>query len=217
MSSPSTLADLPGVPESALPPDLLAQLPESTSPAPWHCRVRAVVWVQKATAPLPSGSPYAGQVLPLTFGAVVDYLETPVGPYREVFAGPLLRRAGRPLAHIPFIAVDSLASVHGGRAHWQLPKAMASFSGDIGAGHAAVTGDGWTVLVGSTSYGPRLPVVSPFGSAQGGRTTPVDLRGRGRLARVEVTATGPTLTGWLGSGRHPGMVAEGRMVVHPAR
>ena len=217
MTSSATLADLPGVPESALPAELLAQLPASTTPAPWSCRVRAVVWVQRSQAPLPAGSPYAGLALPLTFGAFVDYLETPVGPYREVFAGPLLRRVGRPLAHIPFIAVDSLASVHGGRAHWQLPKAMAAFSGDIGGGDASVTGDGWSVRVSATSYGPRLPVVSPFGSAQGGRTAPVDLRGRGRLSRVHVTAQGPTLTGWLGTGTHPGLVAEGRMVVHPAR
>jgi hypothetical protein len=215
-TEPTSLADLPGVPESALPAALLEQLPASTTPAPWHCRVRAVVWVQRAPSPLPAGSPYAGKVLPLTVGAVVDYLDTPVGPYREVFAGPLLRRAGRPLVHIPFIAVDSLASVHGGRAHWALPKAMASFTGDIGAGHAVVRGDGWSVLVGATAYGPRLPIVSPFGSAQRGRTAAVDLRGRGRLARVEVTATGPSLTGWLGTGRHAGTVAEGSMVVHPA-
>jgi hypothetical protein len=212
----TTLADLPGVPESTLPAALLAQLPASTSPAPWHCRVRAVVWVQRAPSPLPDDSPYAGRVLPVTVGAVVDYLETPVGPYREVFAGPLLRRLGRPLVHVPFMAVDSLASVHGGRAHWQLPKAMASFSGDVGAGHAAVRGDGWSVVVRPSAYGPRLPIVSPFGSSQAGRTAAVDVRGRGRLARVEVTAEGPSLTGWLGSGRHAGTVAEGRMVVHPA-
>jgi hypothetical protein len=220
--TPASLADLPGVPESRLPADLLARLPSSTSPPPWHCRVRAVVWVQRAQAPLPAASPYAGGVLPLTLGAVVDYVETPVGPYREVFAGPLLRRAGRPLVHIPFMAVDSLASVHGGRAHWQLPKTMAAFRGDVVAGSADVTGDGWSVRVRAAAYGPRLPVLSPFGSAQtghGGRrlSAAVDLRGRGRLARVEVTAQGPTLSGWLGSGRHVGVVAEGTMVVHPSR
>jgi hypothetical protein len=214
--STRTLADLPCVPESRLPAELLARLPASTSPPPWHCRVRAVLWFQRATAPLPTGSPYARRVLPVTVGAVVDYLETPVGPYREVFAGPLLRRLGRPTAHIPFMAVDALASVHGGRAHWQLPKTMASFSGDIAAEQALVTGEGWSVQVSAAPYGPRLPLVAPFGSAQGGRTAAVDLHARGRLARVQVAARGPTLSGWLGSGSHAGIVAEGRMVVHPA-
>jgi hypothetical protein len=210
------LLDLPAVVESALPEALLAQLPAGTSPPPWDCRVRAVVWLQRGTAPLPPGSPYAGRVLPLTMAAFVDYLDSPVGTYREVFAGPLVRRVGRPSVHIPFIAVDSLPSVHGGRAHWGLPKACARFDGDIGSGRASATGDGWSVEVTASPTGVPLPLVGRFSNAQAAGRAAVVLRGRGRLARVHVRAQGPTLTGWLGAGTHLGVVASGRMVVHAA-
>jgi hypothetical protein len=211
------LADACAVPESRVPADLLASLPLTTSAPPWHCRLRAVVWVQRAVAPLPSGSPYAGRALGLTVGAVVDYLDTPVGPYREVFAGPLLRARGWPTLHVPFIAVDSTPSVSGGRAHWQLPKVLAGFSGDVGAGSATVTGDGWSVGVAAAARGPRLPFAAVLAASQGGRRAALRLRGRGRLARVQVEAIGPSLSGWLGKGRHPGVVASGRMVVGPAQ
>lgn len=209
----SDLADLECLPESRLPADLLARLPSSTPGPPWDCRVRAVVWVQKAPSPLPSSFRYAGRVRALTVGAVVDYLSSPVGPYREVFAGPLLRGTVLPVVHIPFIAVDSLPSVHGGRAHWSLPKALAQFSVD---GRTA-TGDGWSVAVTAVERGPRLPLRGPLVNAQTEQRAVISLRGRGRLARVHVAATGLVLGGWLGTGTHHGVVAEGRMLVQPPR
>lgn len=207
------LGDLPSVPESRLPAGLLAALPATTPAPPWDCRVRAVLWVQRGRPPLPAGSPFAGRARALTVGAVVDYLDTPVGPYREVFAGALLRGPLLPVVHVPFIAVDSLPSVHGGRAHWQLPKAVATFTGDVRAGRATATGDGWTVAVDAAPAGPRLPLLGRLGCDQGRGPARISLRGRGRLARVRVRAAGPALTGWLGTGTHVGVLAEGRMVV----
>ena len=55
------LTDLPCVPESRLPAELAAQLPDATPPAPWPCRVRAVLWVQRAESPLPAASPFSGR------------------------------------------------------------------------------------------------------------------------------------------------------------
>lgn len=209
----STLADLECLPESRLPAELAAQLPASTPGPPWDCRVRAVVWVQRAPSPLPSSFRYAGRVRTLTIGAVVDYLESPVGPYREVFAGPLLRGTVLPVVHVPFIAVDSLPSVHGGRAHWSLPKAVATFCSD---GRTA-TGDGWSVAVDVVERGPRLPLRGPLVNAQTEQRAVISLRGRGRLARVHVAAEGLVLGGWLGTGTHRGVVAEGRMLVQAPR
>ena len=211
------LAQLPCLPESRLPAGVLEQLPEHSAPPPWDCRVRAVIWFQRAASPLPSDAAFAGRVRAVAVGAVVDYLETPVGPYREVFAGPLLRGTVLPVVHVPFIAVDSLPSVHGGRAHWALPKALAAFSGEAGQGGATVTGDGWSVAVSAAPRGPRLPLPGPLVAQQDERRALVQLRGRGRLARVRVEAHGPTLSGWLGTGTHVGAVAEGRMVVQPPR
>lgn len=212
-----SVADLPCLPESRLPAGLLDRLPETTPAPPWDCRVRAVVWLQRAPSPLPSSSRFAGRVRPVALGAMVDYLESPVGPYREVFAGPLLRGTLLPVVHVPFIAVDSLASVHGGRAHWALPKTVAQFAGDVGSGQVTATGEDWTVAVDATARGPRLPVRWPLVSAQTEQRAVVSLRGRGRLARVHVAATGLTLSGWLGTGTHPGLVAEGRMLVQAPR
>lgn len=213
------------LPESRLPDELLAQLPTSTPAPPWNCRVRATVWWQRAPSPLPSSSPYAGRVRPLAAGAMVDYLESPVGPYREVFVGQLLRGTMLPVLHVPFIAVDSLASVHGGRAHWALPKALASFEGDPGSGQVTARGaetagsTPWSVQVHAEPRGPRLPLVGPLWTAQAPTTrAKASLRGTGRLALVTVSATGLTLPGWLTSAsgpRHLGVVAEGRMQVHP--
>jgi hypothetical protein len=211
------LLDLPSVVESALPEALLSQLPDSTSPPPWSCAVRAVVWLQRSAAPVPPGSPFQDRALGLTMGAFVDYLDSPVGSYREVFAGPFVKQAGRPLVHIPFIAVDSLPSVHGGRAHWGLPKTVASFTGDVATGRARAEGDGWAVEVDARAGGLPVPLVGTFANAQAGGSATVTLRGRGRLARVRVTASGPTLSGWLGAGAHAGVVASGRMTISAPR
>jgi hypothetical protein len=210
------LADVPGVPETVLPDELLARLPASTPPPPWRLPARSVVWVQAGRAPLPAGSPYAGSALPVTLAALIDYLDSPVGPYREVFAGTLLRRLGRPTVHVPFIAVDSLPSLQAGRAHWALPKTLASFDGELG-GRTAVRGDGWSLDVDVRVVGPPLPSAVPFVCAQAGRVASTTVAGIVRAARVAVSASGPSLGGWLGSGRHAGFVARGRILVRPVR
>jgi hypothetical protein len=206
---------LPGLPESVLPEVLLAQLPATTPCPPWDCRVRAVVWLQRTAAALPASSPWAGRVLPVTVGAVVDYLDSPVGRYREVFAGPLLRRRGRPVVHVPFMAVDSLPSVHGGRAHWGLPKSLAAFEGDVAAGDVTATGQGWSLALRTARRGVPVPMLARFGNDSVAGRADVVVRGRGRATLVHVSAEGPTLTGWLGTGTHLGVSGAGRLVVGP--
>lgn len=201
---------MPGVPETAVPVEVLDRLPVSSPPPPWRLPARAVVWVGTGLPrPAPAGA------WPVTVAALVDYLDSPVGPYREVFAGVLVRRLGLPTVHVPFIAVDSLPSLRAGRVHWSLPKALATFAGDVGD-RVSVAGEGWSIEVAVHSYGPRLPAAAPVLSAQGDRRTLVTVRGTVRAARVTVAAAGPTLGGWLGHGRHAGFVASGHVVVHPA-
>ncbi len=225
--SPDALADLPGAPESALPADVLAQLPATTPAPPWPTRVEATVWWHRAAPDavraLPEGLRGAAG-LRVTVGALIRYLDTPVGPYEEVLAVPVLLRSRGLRVSIPFIAVDSVASVHGGRAHWGLPKALARFE-RAGAGVTAV-GDGWRVQGTPTAWGPPLPVRLPFSGTQlpGGvaRTARSSARGRGRLARVAVevdsAAAGEpgSIAGWLRPGRHPGAVLTARLEVGPA-
>jgi hypothetical protein len=205
------VAAVPGLPETAVPAPVLDRLPATSPPPPWRLRTRAVVWLSGGRPPVPGY-----RTLPVTIAAVVDYLDGPVGPYREIFAGVLLRRPGLPAVHVPFMAVDSLPSLRAGRVHWGLPKALAGVTGDVGD-RVRADGDGWSVSVAARAYGPWLPAAAPVTARQGDRRTLVTVRGRVRAAVVTVDAAGPTLGGWLGHGRHLGFLAHGRVVIHPAR
>src|SRR5215204_3668804 len=120
-----------GVPESALADADAAALPPSSAPAPWTTRLQAIVWWHRAAPHAAEHLPAAlrsRRTLPVTVGALVKYLDTPVGPYHEVLGVPaLLAELPLPAAVVAFIAVDSAASVHGGRSNWQLPKTLARF------------------------------------------------------------------------------------------
>ncbi|HEX3901143.1 MAG TPA: acetoacetate decarboxylase family protein [Mycobacteriales bacterium] len=113
-----------------LPESLLSQLPASVAGAPWHTKCRVVTWLhtvdEAALEALPSEIRSAG--ISIVAWALVRYADTPVGPYDEVAA--TLLPADGDYGHIPFIVVDSLPSIVGGRVNWLLPKALAEFDWD---------------------------------------------------------------------------------------
>lgn len=198
MTAPAPPPVLPPLPE-----DVRVALPTATPAPPWPCRVEAVVWWHRATPAarrdLPPGCRTS---LPVTVGAFLRYLDSPVGPYSEVLGAPVLLRGGG-LVHVtvPFIAVDSVPSIAGGRAHWALPKVLAAFTG------TAAQGDGWRASATPAPVGPALPVAARFSTTQDGLTTARStVRGRARLARVEVDGEG--LPPWLLPGRHLGAVLQ---------
>jgi hypothetical protein len=217
-------ASLPGVPESALDDATAAALPPDSPPAPWAVRARAVVWWHRAApdagrhvAPALRGT----RALPVTVGALVSYASSPVGPYHEILACPVLPLDPVPTAHVAFIAVDSPASVLGGRVNWALPKTLASFAwsrpADAPAGgglavEARSAGPvAWSVRARARRRPRRLPVALSFGARQAGEDgapwrTAVHLHGRVQVARVELDSSGPTLPDWLRAGRHPAIV-----------
>ncbi|HWV84937.1 MAG TPA: acetoacetate decarboxylase family protein [Capillimicrobium sp.] len=210
------LQAIAGVPESALDDATAAKLPPAAPPAPWPAVADAVVWLHRA-APgatlLQLGDLRGRPAIPLTVGAFIRYRETPVGPYDEILAAPVVL-AERPLpaATVPFIAVDSLASLRGGREQWALPKTLArfTFAGDT----ARAEGDGWSVAARVRARPRELPVALALRDRQplpGGGSALVDirLRGRARLGRVAVTAEGPELPSWLLPGPHPALVIRG--------
>ncbi|MFD4369188.1 hypothetical protein [Rhodococcus sp. NPDC058521] len=197
--------------------------PESSAP-PWPAGVRATLWWHRSTPGARRiGAGTVGATLPLTLAMMVEYLDSPVGPYREILASPVLRAPGRgigvlPRMSVPFIAVDSEASVHGGRVHWQLPKVLAVFVGEVNGAFTAVS-DSWRVSTSARPIGPRLPITGALGFAQpdaggaGLRCASARLRGHFRFARVSVQAAGPSIGEWLVSGDHLGFViTDGRMI-----
>ena len=197
-----------------------------SSPPPWPARVRATLWWHRSTA---AGRELGqhGRVIPVTVAMMVDYLDSPVGPYREILASPVLQMPSRrlgpmPRMVVPFIAVDSEASVHGGRTHWQLPKVLARFDGTV-LGNMTAQGDGWKVTTDARAKGPRLPIAGALGFAQpepggGLAIASARLAGRFRYARIDVESEGPTLPSWLVAGSHRGIVITGgKMRTGPAK
>ncbi len=95
---------------------------------------------------------------------LVEYHESPVGPYRELLTmpGTLPFADGRRHPTIDAILVDSEASVDGGRANWGIPKQLAAFTWERGGGveHVEVTLAGATVATCTVrSVGPHLPTL----------------------------------------------------------
>jgi hypothetical protein len=159
------------------------------------------------------------KTLPITVGALVRYQESPVGSYSEVFASPvLLRRRGLPAVTVPFIAVDSLASVVGGRAGWALPKTLARALWPPDAA-ARIETDDWSVALTVTPRGPQIPFAGTLPLLQpqpdrSRRLSSVKTRGQLRAGRAEVATTGPTLPRWLVPGVHPCVtIGGGRMEI----
>ncbi len=228
-----------GVPESHLHNAVAALLPPSSPPAPWTVAADVVIWVHRAApgaAALLPGPLRRVRTLPLTLAAFVRYSDTPVGPYAELLASPVAlleaprlagvapRRGGTVLGapalagSVPFIAVDSVASIHAGRTAWALPKTLARFAFE--RGRAEASGVGWRVeasLRVRTRRAFPLDLTLRDRQARPDGTTvdvAVGLAGRARVGRVTVDADGPTLSRWLRPGSHLALVVPGaRMTV----
>jgi hypothetical protein len=199
---------LRGVPQTALTD--ADDLPAEAPPAPWHTSMRAVVWqALPSRAARQAAGPVPGRVA-MVVGAMISYNDTPVGPYDEIIGGVGML-SGQ--VTVPFIAVDSPASVVGGRMNWALPKTLARFTGGP-ASEMAATGPDWSVRVTVHALGLAVPFRTRGRLAQQWpdgeiRRTRVRMSGKARpaLVRVRVTAE-PSLSGWLRGGWHAGAVLE---------
>lgn len=199
---------------------------DAAPPAPWTCRCDALVWLHRASPAALGAVPRTLRArvgFALTVGAVVRYRSSPVGGYREVLACPALLRGVRPTLTVPFVGVDSLASLRGGRDNWALPKSPARVDGEPADGRQVrAAGENWTVRAAVQANGPTVPLavalwvtqVWPDGQP---RRFLVTLRGRARCARarVDVVSEGD-LAAWLEAGTHHGLLWRGaRLRVHP--
>ena len=218
------LQEVEGVAESALGDADAARLPGASAPAPWATVLDAVLWFHRAAPGAAERLPAAlrgRRSLPITVGGLIRYRATPVGPYHEVLASPVVLAGPKgPEAVVSFIAVDSLPSVRGGRENWALPKTLARFAWaeePRGGFELDAEGAGWSVHATVHPRARRLPFAAASRNRQ---VTPAGAeitfdsawRGRARLASVELETRGPTLPGWLCSGRHPALVLDGASV-----
>ncbi len=214
------LTGVGGVPETALSQALLATLPPNESEAPWTVNCSAVLWAMRpsreASESLPAALRGRGSVV--VIGGIVRYLETPVGPYDEVFGIVMSGYGRRAVGTVTFMAVDSPKSLVGGRANWAMPKTLAAFEGRVANGETlAATGHddlGWRVSARPRILGPRVPVRSKAitrqefpGGILGDSRLSAHGKARPALVGVEVESDGP-LAGWMRPGRHLGAVAE---------
>jgi hypothetical protein len=210
---------IPSVPESEITEELASRLPRAV-PAPWKTSGSGLVWLHRATpgadAHHQRGLTFARSI-PLTMGAFLRYDEGSSGPYDEILAAPTFVYRNRHVSFpVPFIAVDSEASVAGGRENWAIPKTLAEFDWRTSDGRPdrlAATGEGWSVQAHVRWAGPRMLLYSRGSQVQvraDGEvvTVPVRSRGIGRLARVEVSSDGPSISSWLRSGVHMGVAVE---------
>lgn len=230
--SAGEIGRLSGVEETRLDPSLAARLPAQTPGPPWRTRIEAVVWLQRARPAaarvLPAG--YSAWPRSVSIGAFIRYLDSPVGPYHEFLACPALLAGAGLRVHVPLIAVDSLPSLHGGRAHWGLPKTLAELawcdpatgitirpgaSASCGALGVHARGRDWAVSADVRARGPEVPFVLRFRFVQphpdgGTLRTRASVYGRARLARSTLVGTpGASFTEWLPDGTYRGFLVTG--------
>jgi hypothetical protein len=126
---PYSVTEAAGLPETQLPDSLLQRLPGTVAAAPWQANCQVVSWLHAVDEAALDVFP--ASIRPNSVGfvawALVQYSATPVGPYNEI-AATLLPDDPDGYGHIPFIVVDSLSSIVGGRGNWLLPKALARFA-----------------------------------------------------------------------------------------
>jgi hypothetical protein len=207
---------LVGVPETALSPHAIDALPTSTPGAPWHVQMSALMWRQRTRPEAAAAVPAALAVRSggITNSGFVNYSQTPVGPYAETMAAISVRGGVLPRVHIPFIAVDSAPSVHAGRAHWALPKVLASFTWTE-PGEVRADGDGWWLSARVVRTGPRIPLLGRSTAVQlrpDGRTgvATTGMRGWGRVVTVQVDVDpDASFASWLVAGSHRGVLVTG--------
>ena len=189
--------------------------------APWILGGECVVTMASPGAPLgdlPEGLrrlPGPAQVV------AARYDDSPVGPYRELAVGQPARLGARLGLCITTMAVTSVDSRLGGRVNWGFPKELSTLVWIDEDGDRVLRWEERSIVVRASPMGPPLPVLLPLRALQRRADGLVSVRGyakgRGHVARVDVTTPADDPLAGL-AGRHRGLLVSGmRLVVNPAR
>ena len=133
------------------PIDVATDAP-AVAPAPWQLKGSAVLLLFRST----------GVAMPILSAlALINYRESPVGPYGELIAGHWPVRVGEHSgASVEQIWVDSPASMVSGRANWGLGKELAQVT-TAGRSWSVTDAGGRLIALTHRPWGPPLPGVKP--------------------------------------------------------
>lgn len=195
-------------PPSALPPMSKPPLPSSEFPPPWTLKGEGIIliyrfdktWVEGAGLLPPSLQRKARGGL--GYVMLVDYQESPVGPYRELLLipGKFGKKGKQTITHI---FVDSPQSLSSGRKNWNIPKELASFhwKKEKNRDHVQVITEKGVVFSAEISHGglsfPISTSLLPLRLVQTreGKTLATQPQGRGwgKLAKMRNLSLDPQL------------------------
>lgn len=175
-----------------------------SSPAPWLLTGEGYILAFKFPAHFVQAHGFIPPFLKNCFaggiGAVmlVDYQQSPVGPYREaLFIPGHFNYAKRRLLSITKIYVSTLASVEDGQRNWGIPKELATFEFDnlsSSEQHIKMSNDERTILdITISSHGPSIPVNTAWNpisftliQQQGNRIMLTKPQGRGKIQHASI-------------------------------
>jgi hypothetical protein len=190
--------------------------------APWDLGGESIVGLAagrlRSTSELPGG---LHRVPGPSSIVAARYDDSPVGPYRELAVGEPARLGARLGLCITTMAVTSVDSRLAGRVNWGFPKEFATLLWLDEGDDRVVRWEERGIVVRATPCGPPLPVMVPLVALQrradGLVTVRGRMRGRGRLARLDVAVpTDDPLAGL--AGKHRGLLVAGmRLVINAAR
>jgi len=154
----------------------------------------------------------------LVIGARYD--QSPVGPYLELAVCEPARRGGHVGMCVTTMVVNSVEARRGGRVNWGMPKELGTLDWLVDGDARVLSWAERGVTLRATPVGPPLPLLLPFRTIQmgsdGAMATTARLRGRGRLARVEMATGHDDPLAWTAGG-HPGaIVSSARLVMGEA-
>ena len=189
--------------------------------APWVLGGESVMGVAAANPPpgdLPEG---LGRLPGPCSITATRFDDSPVGPYRELAVGQPAHLGARVGMCITTMVVTSVDSRLGGRVNWGFPKELGTLVWLDEGDDRVLRWEERDIVVRASPTGPPLPVLVPLRALQrradGLVSVRGHLRGRGRMAHLQVDVPADDELAGL-AGRHLGLMVSGmRLVMNAAR
>lgn len=189
--------------------------------APWTLSGESLIALIRVEEPL-SNLPHGLRRVPgPVLVAAVCYTGSPVGPYLELAIGEPARLGVRVGWCVTTMCVDSPESRLGGRLNWGFPKQLGELVWQRDGAERELRWPERGIVVRGRGTGPALPGLVPVRTLQrrndGPVVVPGRLRGRARLARIEVEVPPGDVLAPLQGERLGLHVSSLRCTIRPAR